>query len=152
MISFCSASTWLASPPSSSSNRVRRDSVGQAAVGAQAGGIAGGPEGLRAVEAAVCARAGVIHHLQLQPVGRSLSSCSSACWSMDLCVELSKSKSGLVLNAITNPSIHSTRKTKQFSVLFRTCRREIAHPDRGESLTLGVEFLYVLCAVCHLCA
>ena len=47
----------------SSSNRVRRDSVGQAAVGAQAGGIAGGPEGVRAVGAAVCARAGVIHHL-----------------------------------------------------------------------------------------
>ena len=48
---------------------MRRDLVGQAAVGAQAGGIAGGPEGLRAVGAAVCARAGVIHHPQLQPVG-----------------------------------------------------------------------------------
>ena len=92
------------------------------------GGIAGGPEGLRAVGAAVCARAGVIHHPQLQPVGQSLSSCSSACWSMDLYVELSESSRCLVLNAITNPSIHSTRKTKPVTLLFRTSPRVIAHP------------------------
>ena len=53
----------------------KRDSAGQAAVGAQASGIAGGPEGLRTVRTAVCARAGVMYHLQLQPaVGHSLSS------------------------------------------------------------------------------
>ena len=55
----------------------------------------------------------------------------AASWSMDLCVEMSKSKSVFILNAITNPSIHSTRKMKTATVSYPTFRREIAHPDRG---------------------
>ena len=49
-------------------------------------------------------------------------------WSMDLCVEMSKSNTVLVLNAITNPSIHSTRKIKPVTLSFRRSPRVIAHP------------------------